>query len=167
MRAVLLVEAGHRERNSARAGDQANARQILEGVLRPRVAPLPQSRAVPFQYGRPNARLILSRILWLQGLAEQGLEVVKRNLVEGRTGGHALTFCSVLGQGACPIALMSGDLDAAESYCMELLDHTARHPIRLWRLWVECFRGLVMTKRGDVAARTDDLGWRNRAGKAR
>ena len=37
-------------------GDQANARQILEGILSRHVAPLPQSRAVPFQYGRPNAR---------------------------------------------------------------------------------------------------------------
>src|SRR4029077_1896716 len=44
-------------------GDQANARQILSR----HVAPARLSRAVPFQYGQPNASLILSRILWLQG----------------------------------------------------------------------------------------------------
>jgi hypothetical protein len=46
-----------------------------------------------------------------------------------------LSFCSVLGQGACPIAFWAGDLDAAERYGAMLLDHTERHPIRLWHIW--------------------------------
>jgi hypothetical protein len=36
-----------------------------------------------------------------------------RARMEGRANGHALTFCSVLGQAACPIAFLAGDLDAA------------------------------------------------------
>jgi predicted ATPase len=62
-----------------------------------------------------------------------------------------LSFCSVLGQGACPIAFWAGDLDAAERYGGMLLDHTERHPIRLWHVWASCFNGLVMAKRRDVA----------------
>jgi predicted ATPase len=74
----------------------------------------------------------------------------------------------VLGQAACPIAFLAGDLDAAERYCAALLDHTERHPIRLWNLWARCFKGIVMVKRGDIAAGLEvlrsELG---RAGEAR
>ena len=74
------------------------------------------------------------------------------NVEEGRANGHALTFCSVLGQGACPIAFLAGDLDAAERYGEVLFEHTERHAIRLWRLWAGCFKGIVMAKRGDIDA---------------
>ena len=57
--------------------------------------------------------------------------------------GQALSFCSVLGQGACPIAFWAGDLDAAARYGTMLLDHTERHPVRLWNIWARCFIGLV------------------------
>jgi predicted ATPase len=72
--------------------------------------------------------------------------VVEENIEEGRAVGHALTFCSVLGQAACPIAFFSGDLDAAARYGTMLLDHTERHPVRLWHLWARCFNGLVTAK---------------------
>ncbi len=101
---------------------------------------------------RASARYFQARILWLLGLADQALSVVERNVEEGRASGHALTFCSVLGQGACPIAFLAGDLDAAEGYCTMLLEHTERHPIRLWNVWARAFRGMVMARRGDVAA---------------
>jgi len=100
---------------------------------------------------RVSARYFQARILWLLGLADQALSVVEHNVEEGRTSGHALTFCSVLGQGACPIALLAGDLDAAERYCTMLLEHTERHPIRLWNLWARAFRGLLISRRGDLA----------------
>jgi len=100
---------------------------------------------------RVSARYFQARILWLLGLADQALSVVEHNVEEGRTSGHALTFCSVLGQGACLISLLAGDLDAAERYCTMLLEHTERHPIRLWNLWARAFRGLLISRRGDLA----------------
>ncbi|WP_315767026.1 MULTISPECIES: ATP-binding protein [unclassified Bradyrhizobium] len=100
---------------------------------------------------RASARYFQARILWLLGLADQALSVVEHNVEEGRASGHALTFCSVLGQGACPIAFLAGDLDAAERYCTMLIEHTERHPIRLWNVWARAFRGVVMARR-DVAA---------------
>jgi predicted ATPase len=61
-----------------------------------------------------------------------------------------LTFCSVLGQGACPIAFLAGDLDAAERYGNDLLEHTERHSVRLWRLWAQAFNAMVAAKRGNL-----------------
>jgi len=33
-----------------------------------------------------------------------------------------------------------------------LLDHTERHPVRLWHLWARCFNAVVGIKRGDLGA---------------
>ncbi|MBR0692756.1 winged helix-turn-helix domain-containing protein [Bradyrhizobium lablabi] len=133
-------------------GDQTGARHHIERTLS-RLADLtPKPQIVRFRFDlRVSAHYFQARILWLSGSIDQALNVVARNIEEGRAAGHALTFCSVLGQAACPIAFFSGDLDAAERYCATLLDHTERHPIRLWNLWARVFNGMVLAKRGDVA----------------
>jgi predicted ATPase len=117
---------------------------------------------------RVSTHYFHARILWLQGFAEQVLRVVEQNIEEGNAVGQALSFCSVLGQGACPIALWTGNLDAAERCGALLADHTERHPIRLWNIWALCFLGLVIAKRGDVDAGLRTLrGGLELAGEAR
>lgn len=134
-------------------GDQTRAHHHITLSLS-RLSDLsPKPQLIRFRFDlRLSAHYFQARILWLLGLADQALDVVARNVEEGRVSGHALTFCSVLGQSACPISYLAGDLDAAERYCTLLLDHTERHPIRLWNLWARAFRGMVMTRRGDLAA---------------
>jgi predicted ATPase len=49
-----------------------------------------------------------------------------------------------------------------------LLDHTERHPIRLWHVWARCFNGLVVARRGDTGAGLQALrGGLEQAGDAR
>jgi predicted ATPase/class 3 adenylate cyclase len=134
-------------------GDQQEARHHIDRALAQltTLAQQPQIVRVRFDM-RVSTHYFLARILWLQGFAEQALRVVEHNIEEGNAIGQALSFCSVLGQGACPIALWTGDLDAAEGYGKMLLDHTERHPIRLWQVWARCFNGLVMAKGGDITA---------------
>ena len=148
-------------------GDQNGARHHIDRVDAnlhvladtPRIFPL--DLRVSTQYFR-------ARILWLQGLADQSLGLVAKNIEEGRANGHALTFCSVLGQSACLIAFLAGDFDAAERYGTALLEHTERHAIRVWRLWAGGFKAAVMARRGDLdgglAALRSEL---HRAGDAR
>jgi tetratricopeptide (TPR) repeat protein len=132
-------------------GDQNAARHHIDRVdtrlneldERPRVFPLDL---------RVSTHYFRARILWLQGCADQAFRLVAQNIDEGLANGHALTFCSVLGQSACPIAFLAGDLDAAERYGSALLEHTERHAIRVWRLWAGCFKGMVVARRGDVDA---------------
>jgi predicted ATPase len=131
-------------------GDQKAARHHIDRVDarldelgdRPRVFPLDL---------KVSTHYFQARILWLQGLADQAFRLVAQNIDEGRAHGHALTYCSVLGQGACPIAFLAGDLDAAERYGAALLEHTERHAIRVWGIWAGCFKGMVMVRRGDGA----------------
>jgi hypothetical protein len=146
-------------------GDQKSARHHIERVLVHLADLTLKPRIVRFRFDlRVSAHYFQARILWLQGFADQALRAVERNIEEGRASGHALTFCSVLGQAACPTAFLAGDLDAAERYCAALLDHTERHPIRLWNLWARCFKGIVMVKRGDIAAGLEVL--RSELGRA-
>ena len=148
-------------------GDQSEARVRIDRVNvslhvlaeKPKIFPL--DLRISTQYFR-------ARILWLQGLADQAEALAARNIEEGRANGHALTFCSVLGQAACPIAFWAGDFDAAERHGTELLEHTERHAIRLWGLWARAFNAAVIAKRGDVATGLPLLREElNRAGDAR
>jgi predicted ATPase len=131
-------------------GDQKNARLHIDRVLA-HLAQQPQIVRLRFDM-RVSTHFFHARILWLQGFADQALRAVAHNIEEGRAVGHALSFCSVLGQGACPIAFLAGDFDAAARYGAILLDHTERYPMRPWQLWARCFNGMVMAKRGDITA---------------
>ncbi|MBR0782069.1 ATP-binding protein [Bradyrhizobium iriomotense] len=148
-------------------GDQNDARLRIDRVHaslhvlaeKPKIFPL--DLRISTQYFR-------ARILWLQGLADQAQALAARNIEEGRANGHALTFCSVLGQAACPIAFWAGDFEAAERHGTELLEHTERHAIRLWGLWARAFNAAVIARRGDVTTGLPLLREElNRAGDAR
>ncbi len=133
-------------------GDQREARHHIDRALAQLAALAQQAQIVRVRFDmRVSTHYFQARILWLQGFAEQALRVVEHNITEGYAVGQALSFCSVLGQGACPIAFWAGDLDAAERYGAMLLDHTERHPVRLWNVWARCFNGLVIARRGDIA----------------
>jgi predicted ATPase/DNA-binding SARP family transcriptional activator len=130
-------------------GDQANARQILEGILGRQVAPARLSRTVPFQYGQPNARLILSRVLWLQGFPDQGLRLAERNVEDARAIDLAVGVCYAL-EIASLISIWSGNLVATERYVTELLDYSARHALAAWHRPARCYDGVRLIKRGEV-----------------
>jgi predicted ATPase/DNA-binding winged helix-turn-helix (wHTH) protein len=132
-------------------GDQHGARRHIDQVDASLDLLVEKPKMFPLDL-RISTHYFRARILWLQGLADEALRLVEHNIEEGRANGHALTFCSVLGQAACPIAFLAGDLDAAERYGEVLFEHTERHAIRLWRLWAGCFKGIVMAKRGDIDA---------------
>jgi ATP/maltotriose-dependent transcriptional regulator MalT len=139
-------------------GDQNNARLHIDRVIGHLEKLVHQPQIIRLRFDmRISAHYFPARILWLQGFAEQALRVVEHNLEEGRAIGHALSLCSVLGQGACPIAFLAGDFDAAARYGAMLLDYAERHPMHLWQRWARCFNGMVMAKRGDLAAGLDVL----------
>jgi predicted ATPase/DNA-binding winged helix-turn-helix (wHTH) protein len=150
-------------------GDQREARHHIDRALAQLAALAQQPQIVRVRFDmRVSTHYFQARILWLQGFAEQALRVVEHNIQEGNAVGQALSFCSVLGQGACPIAFWAGELDAAERYGAMLLEHTERHPVRLWNVWARCFIGLVIAKRGDIGTGLLALrGGLEQAGEAR
>src|SRR5580704_3491484 len=61
-----------------------------------------------------------------------------------------MTLRSTLSQAPCHIALLVGDLAAAEHYVRMLLDHSTRHALALWRAWSRCHQGVLVIRRGDL-----------------
>ncbi len=131
-------------------GDQANARRRLERMLSRYVAPAHRSHAIRFQYDQQvAARMILARILWLQGFPDQALQTAQSNVEDARVIDHALSLCYAL-EAACLVALWSSDWAAAERSVAMLLDHSARHALAVWHARSRCLNGVLLIKRGEV-----------------
>ena len=129
-------------------GDQTNARRHLEHMLSRYVAPAHRSHAIRFQYDQQVAsRMILARILWLQGFPDQALRTAQQNVEDARAIDHALSLCYAL-EAACLVPLWIGDLPAAERFVAMLLDHSARHALTVWHARGRCLNGVLLIKRG-------------------
>jgi predicted ATPase len=132
-------------------GDQTTARRHIERMLDHYVIPVQRSHIIRFQFDqRVAGRMVLARILWLQGFPDQALRTAQDNVEDARRIGHALSLYYAL-EGACLIPLFVGDLPAAERSLAMLLDHSARHAGSRWYAWGRCFEGALLVKRGEVS----------------
>ena len=132
-------------------GDQEGGRRHIERMLGRYVAR--RSHIIRFRYDqRLVAQAYRSRILWLQGFADQAMRSVECTLVDARASDHPMSLPSVLLMGACPLALLVGDLSLAERYIKALADLSARHALELWNLGGRCLGGVLLVKRGEVGA---------------
>jgi len=130
-------------------GEQTEARAQIERFLVGYSAPQRRSHAVRFQFDqRVTARITLARILWVQGFADQAMRDVETNVADAAALGHGLSLCNALAQAACPIALLVGDLDAAERFTAMLRRGTAEQALDVWRAYADCFDGEIMIRRG-------------------
>jgi predicted ATPase len=133
-------------------GKQTDARRHLESALSGYVTPAHGRHPNRYQFDqRVTARATLARILWLQGLPEQAMHSAKISVEEAQATEHMLSLCNALVQAACPVALLVGDLAAAEGWIAMLLEQSARHGLDLWHLRGRGFRGMLLNKAGDTA----------------
>jgi predicted ATPase len=143
------------ERMKARSlhllGDLAGARDYIGRMLERYVPPTKRSHVVRFQYDqRLLARITLARVLWLQGYADQALREIETAVEMSGSIHHALTLAHVLSDAACPIALMTGDLDLAARYTAMLHEQTKTHALDVWHTYAEGFAGEILIRRGDA-----------------
>jgi ATP/maltotriose-dependent transcriptional regulator MalT len=88
----------------------------------------------------------------LEGFPDQAMRAAENSVEEARGANHALSLCYALAQAACPIALLVGDLAAAESYLTTLVDQSARHSLPYWAALGRSNLGVLLIKRGDLDA---------------
>jgi predicted ATPase len=93
---------------------------------------------------------LLARTLWLQGFPDQATRAAHSSVEDARAANHAISLCTALVHAACPLALWTGDLAAAEHYGTMLIEHSTRHALALWRAYGRSFQGMLVIKRGDV-----------------
>src|SRR6266849_3430081 len=104
-----------------------------------------------------TARSRLATILWLQGYPDQAVSTAQQGVEEALAANHAVTLCNAFAQGACAVALLTGDLDAAEPLVAVLLEYSERHGLAFWHADGRCFRGVLLIKRGDTVGGLDML----------
>lgn len=147
-------------------GDQPTARRHLEHMLAHYVPPEQKSHVVRFlSTQRGSAGTFLARTLWLQGFPDQARRAAADSVNEARAGSHANSLCYVLADAGCPIALWTGDLDAADRYVATLIDLSTRYSLTRYLAFGRSHRGLLVIRRGDITtglqllrSGLDDLG---------
>jgi predicted ATPase len=130
-------------------GDQTNARRHIERMLNGDVAPLRRSPLPWFQLDeRVMARVALARILWLQGFPEQASRTAQSTVDDARAVNHVVCLCLAVCEAACPVALFTGDLAAAEGYAAMLLDSSSAHALPIWRAAGHSFHATMLIRNG-------------------
>jgi predicted ATPase len=71
-------------------------------------------------------------------------------VAQARAANHTISLCLALAYAACPLAISTGDLAAAEHYSTMLLDHSTRYALALWHACGRSFQGVLLIQRGDV-----------------
>jgi len=133
-------------------GDQAGARPHFERALERYPAPANRRDLIRFQFDqRVASYCFLARVLWLQGFADQAMRVAQNGIDAAQAIDHPLSLFYALIQAACPVAVLAGDLAAAYRFVTILLELSDRHAMAAWNVWGQCYRGVLLAKRGDVA----------------
>src|SRR5439155_6475651 len=69
-----------------------------------------------------------------------------------RVSNHVLSICHALVFGACPTALLAGDVASGGHYVSTLTDYSTMHGLARWHAYGCGYRGALLIKRGDKAA---------------
>jgi predicted ATPase len=131
-------------------GQQTRAREHLEYVLKRDVGIAVNSIGRSQYDPKLAARAYLPRVLWLQGLPEQAMEAAEKTIRDAHESGHVLTSALVLVQAGCPIALLTGEIEKAETYVVALLEIATKHNLGFWRAEARCHEGILQVRRGDA-----------------
>ncbi len=95
-------------------------------------------------------RIILARLHWIEGRPEQAARVAEE-CVELAGTDVPFGVCQSLAFAACPIALWTGDLEAARHGAQRLMAQATEKNFLYWRRWGENFlRLLAMRDAGDA-----------------
>ena len=120
-------------------GDQPAARNHLEHAVADSLAPEAGSDLFRFPFDpRVMALVFLSRTQWLLGLPEMAMQTARDGVEEARAAGKAETTCFALALAACPVAIWTGDLAAAEQFVQMLLDQATARGLAVWNIWGRC-----------------------------
>jgi predicted ATPase/DNA-binding winged helix-turn-helix (wHTH) protein len=133
-------------------GDLTGARRHLEHVLAQDVAPAERLQIARFELDQwATGRVYLARILWLLGFPDQASHTAESGVAQARATDHAISLGHALAFGACPIALFTGDLAAADRYVDMLLEHSTQHALARWRAVGRSHQAVLVIKRGDLS----------------
>jgi predicted ATPase len=122
------------------------------------VPPSDQRHTLWFHYDqRVVARLMLARVLCLQGFIDQAKHNAQASLDDAQATDQTVTLRYVLGWAVCPISLMTGDFAAADRSVAMLIDLAARHHLPFWNTVGRSLEGTLLIRRGHFATGSELL----------
>jgi predicted ATPase/ActR/RegA family two-component response regulator len=125
------------------AGDHPRARHFADSVLA-RVAANPGARWHPLVIAPPvSMRVVLARTNWLEGLADDAVQLSHEALEIATASGHAVARAFVLALASCPLAFWSRGAPEAQTPVDELIEHCRKHQLGYWRSWGRCYAAAV------------------------
>lgn len=94
----------------------------------------------------------LSKVLWLQGFADQAKSMARRSLDIARNVNHELSLTYALAMIACRVSILTGDFAAADDQINELLQRADLDRSAPWKYFAQCWRGASLSRQGDAEA---------------
>jgi hypothetical protein len=85
---------------------------------------------------RVSMRIILTRVLWIEGFPDQAREMAGRAVAYAEAD-NAFSLCQALALAACPVAFWRGDGEEAETLTTRLIEHATRYRLDGWRRYGE------------------------------
>jgi predicted ATPase len=149
--ALMLVSDRILGVSMMRVGELNDARQCLERMVNRYIAPPSGSPTILFHFDqRAMARADLARVLALQGHLDRAKQEAKRSLEEARDA-DKVTFCWVLLNGSFSVALMTGDLAAADEVTATMSNLATSLDSALWKILASCWKGKLLIARREFS----------------
>ncbi|MGX5828186.1 ATP-binding protein [Mesorhizobium sp. 43Arga] len=138
-------------------GDHSGARSELEFALQPHNS-ITQGK-YPLDLGladRILVRLSLARILWVQGLPAQAVELARQTVNEAKLGGNPATIAITLSW-VPGIFVLVGDLRTAEQHADWLIPHAESYSLFPYLHTGHAYKAVVAICSGNAKAGTESL----------
>ena len=149
--AALLVAERLRGYTFHHLGENHAARACCERVLHYPTAAGGSYVLVRTMDQHIMARAMLARVLWYEGCLDQAAEHARASLVEAQSNAYPLSMCEVLRLARCPLALMAGDLAAAEQAIAMLRDIADGSNAAFYKIPARLLQGKLLIARGEFA----------------
>lgn len=130
------------------SGEHPAARVKAESVLRQPAMRMPPAYISPVPHA-VAMRIVLARILWLEGHADQAVEAADECMTHAT--GHPFAFTQALALAACPIALWRGDDRAARLLVDQLIEQSSQHPSAYWQTWGRSYDAVLSVRESSAS----------------
>jgi predicted ATPase len=91
-----------------------------------------------------------ARMDWLQGFPDRAWRGALAAVEEAEILGHGGSLCMALGEGACSVAALRGDVAAVDKFAMRLIEYAEKFGHHPYRKFGSYFSGCVLMNRGEV-----------------
>jgi predicted ATPase len=123
-------------------GDHAGARELASTICRQPNIPIPLSYTPSPVVAGVSMRILLARIQWIEGHADQAWRTVEE-CVDMASHEVAQSFCQALAVAAVPVAIWCGRLQACDEWVGQLVEHAGRFNYPYWQTWGGVFQALL------------------------